>query len=124
MPPTWAYLGPFLARFRPFFPAIFGFYVVPDGPGSTPDQYKKKKFYDFLYFFFEQIFFSGLTGIWASSDDPQDHFWKRRLFIIFGFLVITHHYLNPVLFSCGPCDSAYLTLYMNIFSPQVFEIFR
>ena len=45
-------------------------------------------------------------------------------FIIFGFLAITHHYLNAVLFSCGPCDSAYLTLYMNIFSPQVFEIFR
>ena len=43
-----AYLGPFLALFRPFFPAIFGFYVVPDGPGSTPDQYKKKHFLTFF----------------------------------------------------------------------------
>ena len=42
----------------------------------------------------------------------------------FGFLVISGSFFNPVLFSCGPCDSAYLTLYMNIFSSQVFEIFR
>ena len=39
------------------------------------------------------------------------------------YLTISRHYFNPVLFSCGPCDSAYLTLYMNIFSPEVFEIF-
>ena len=43
-----AYLGPFLALFRPFFPAIFGFYVVPDGPGSTPDQYEKNHFLTFF----------------------------------------------------------------------------
>ena len=46
-----AYLGPFLASFRPFFPAIFGFYMVPDGPGSTPDQYKKNLFLTFFYNF-------------------------------------------------------------------------
>ena len=27
-------------------------------------------------------------------------------FLKFVFSVITHHYFNPVLFSCGPCDSA------------------
>ena len=56
---------------------------------------------------------AGPTLIWTVFYD----------FLEISFSVITHHYFNPVLFSCGPCDSAYLALYMNIFSPQVLEIF-
>ena len=76
-----------------------------------------------------QAFFELFLGFMRSLmvlDEPPTNikkiiFWH---FYNFGFLVISGCFFNPVTFSCGPCDSAYFTLYMNIFSPQVFEIFR
>ena len=97
--------------------------MVPDDP---PTNLKKSCFITFYIFFCNFIFFGPDGHLDEFGRSPGPFFEKTIFynFYNFWFLVITHHYLNPVLFSCGPCDSAYLTLYMNIFSPQVFEIFR
>ena len=47
----------------------------------------------------------------------------RIFFVYVCILAITHRFFNAVTFPCGPCDSAYFTLYMVLFSPWVLEFF-
>ena len=90
----------------------------------------KKRFWGYFSLIFRKSLKSKLRVTKQIQSLGKKNVWKIDENCVFGenrflgiFSAITHHYFNAVTFSCGPCDSAYLTLYMHICSPWVLEMF-
>ena len=49
-----------------------------------------------------------------SLRNAKTCFCLLPFFLKFGFSFLNHHYVDPVPFSCRPCDSAYFYLYFHM----------